>query len=99
MTLIDTGVDQTFNDDLAPFETLDARLADSFFNYQPCKDAYFVKLKRCATRSPPSSETTRQAIRTQIEPFVSADPRKEYNLVDFANAHANRNCRASSPAA
>jgi hypothetical protein len=89
-TLIDTGVDQTFNDDLAPFGALEARLADSCFNDQPCKDAYFVKLKEVRdTFAALDLDAAREAIRSQIEPFVNADPRKEYDLGEFANGHAS----------
>ncbi len=89
-TLIDTGLDQTFNDDLAPFQSLDARLASSCFNDQPCKDAYFEKLKQVRdTFAALDLEGSRAEMRTQIEPFVNADPRKEYDLGEFASAHAN----------
>jgi hypothetical protein len=89
-TLIDTGVDQTFNDDLAPFQALDARLANSCFNDPACKDAYFAKLKLVRdTFAALDLDNTRAAIRSQIEPLVNADPRKEYDMSEFGAAHDN----------
>lgn len=87
-TIIDTGVDQTFEDDLAPFGNISARLATSCANHQPCKDAYIARLKEVRdTFSAMSLDTTRAAIKAQIEPFVTEDPRKEYSLQQFNNNH------------
>ena len=89
-TIIDTGVDQTFDDDLAPFGNITARIANSCDAHQPCRDAYIAKLKQVRdTFSAMNLDVVRAAIKTQIEPFVIEDPKKEYSLTQFNNQHLN----------
>ena len=89
-TLIDTGVDQTFADDLAPFGALDARLASSCAADQACKDAYFAKLKVVRdTFAALDLDAARVSIKSQIDPFVIADPRKEYDCLLYTSDAAD----------
>jgi hypothetical protein len=87
-TLISTGIDQTFVDDQDPW-AVSGLVAARCLQEPDCEDAFAAKLAEVnGVFEGFMFEDRAQAIRAQIEPLVAADPRKEYDMTEFANKHA-----------
>lgn len=85
-SLIDTGVDQTFDADLDPWSP-QGLLATRCLSEPACEQAFAAKLKAVKDAFVAMNlGTLAAAARAQIEPFVQADPRREYDMNGFANA-------------
>lgn len=85
-SLIDTGVDQTFDADLDPWSP-QGLLATRCLSEPACEQAFAAKLKEVNDAFVAlDMGSLAAAARTQIEPFVTADPRREYDMNGFNNA-------------
>lgn len=86
-SIIPTGIDQTFGGNQDPWN-VSGVLAFRCITEGPCNAAFAARLKEVndlfQSFDLPSKA---QAIHNQIAPGIQADPRREYSLSDFNNAH------------
>ncbi len=88
-SLIDTGVDQTFGADLDPWSP-QGLLASRCLSEPACEQAFADKLKLVKdTFVALDLGALAAEARSQIEPFVQADPRREYDMTGFDDAQNN----------
>lgn len=86
-TLISTGIDQTFNSDLDPWD-VEGILAVRCIQDPACEAAFAARLAEVNDAFENFGYHERaDAIFEQLSPFVQEDPRKEYSYADFANEH------------
>jgi len=86
-TLISTGIDQTFGDDLDPFD-VGGVLAVQCLADTACEAAYAARLAEVTDAFASFGyEERADAIFDQLSPFVQDDPRREYSYADFVNQH------------
>lgn len=86
-TLLSTGIDQTFNSDLDPWEVTGV-LAVRCLQEPACEAAFAARLAEVNDAFENFGYHDRaDAIFEQLSPYIEEDPRKEYSFGDFANEH------------
>ncbi len=84
-TLIPTGIDQTFRDDLDPFG-VSGILARKCLDEPDCTAAFAQALSLAADKLEQLElDVMSQQIQTQIDSYVAEDPRKEGSYDEFVN--------------
>lgn len=86
-TLISTGIDQTFNTDVDPFD-VDGVLATRCLAEPACEAAFAARLHEVTDLFESTDMAGRaELVFTQISPYIMADPRKEYGFGTFQARH------------
>ena len=86
-TLISTGIDQTFDDRLDPWETSGV-LASRCLDEPDCEAAFAARLHEVNELFESTDLAGRaEFVFTQISPYIMADPRKEYGFGTFQDRH------------
>jgi hypothetical protein len=80
-TMIPTGIDQTFDQDLNPWDNVHGLLSARCLAEKDCEDAFVARVKEAKQRLE-SLDLAAEAdvIHAQIGDLVEADPRKEYGM-------------------
>lgn len=85
-TIIPTGIDQLFEDEVDPFSN-EGSLSIRCLQEEACEEAFRARLAEVLDIYESSNYTAMaRAIETQIQSAVSADPRREINLSEWSSA-------------